>query len=82
MIIGLYIMFCFVVISVSTFYIITFFNDPQLAFLVLQFLKLVCQYLPGNMVGGLRRINDNGNMGLGGVKIVIFVVIFFLNDPI
>lgn len=63
-------MFCFVVIS------------PQLAFLVLQFLKLVCQYLPGNMVGGLRRINDNGNMGLGGVKIVIFVVIFFLNDPI
>lgn len=82
MINGLYIMFCFVVTTVSTFYIITFFNDLQLAFLVLQFLKLVCQYLPGNMGGGLRRINGNGNMGLGGVKIVIFVVIFFLNDPI
>lgn len=72
-----FVMFSRFLHSVLTFDVIIFLNDLQMVFSVLAFSKIVTTWKEGG--GG--ELVTNGNMGVGGVKIVIFAVTFFLNHP-
>ena len=54
-----------------------------MAFSVLEFPKTVCQNLPGDMGerGGSGKPVTNSDMGVGGLKIAVFTVTSFLNEP-
>ena len=52
--------------SILTFDIITFLNNPNMAYSVIEFSKIVCHHLPGDMGEGVKRISDkwlNGGRG-------------------
>ena len=52
----------------------------RMAFLVLEFSKIVFHCLPGDMGEGVRRISDKQCMEEGGLKRAFFAVTSFLND--
>ena len=54
-----------------------------MAFSVLEFPKIVCHNSPGDMGerGGSGKPVTNSDMGVGGLKIAVFTVTSFLNDP-